>query len=128
MNFERVTKKLDHIGITTSTICAIHCALMPIAITFLPLLGLTFLSNEWVELTMLSISLIVGMISLGTAYFMVHHDIIPVLYFLVGFAFVSIGHYSKSDIIEPILLPLGGILFVVAHYINFKKGKAQHHH
>ena len=128
MNFQRITKRLDHIGITASTICAIHCAIMPIAITFLPLLGLNFLSNEWVELTMLSISLIVGMVALGTAYFMVHQNIVPILYFLLGCVFVLIGHLSESNELEPILLPFGGVLFVVAHYLNYKSGKTKHIH
>jgi len=128
MNFQRITKRLDHIGITASTICAIHCALMPIFINFLPLIGLTFLSNKWVELIMITIVLIVGMMSLGTAYFMVHHDIVPILYFLLGFTFVLIGQLSKYEIIEPIFLPLGGVLFAVAHYQNYKKGKTKHLH
>ncbi len=128
MDFNKLTQRLDHLGMTASTVCAVHCALMPVIITFLPLLGLTFLSNIWIELSMLSISLIVGSVSLVTSYFKVHKNIIPLLYFLLGFAFILVGHFSQNDVIEPVLLPIGGIVFVVAHFINYKKNKAQHHH
>lgn len=123
MNFDKITKRLDQVGMTASTICAIHCALMPVIITFLPLLGLTFLAEEWMELTMLSISFTVGIVSLITAYYKVHGNITPILYFVSGCVFILIGHLSNKDFLEPILLPIGGLLFVVAHYLNYKAAK-----
>lgn len=123
MDFRKVTSCLDRAGMTASTACAIHCALMPIAAIFLPLLGLTFLSNEWVEITMLCLSLVIGLTSLLTSYFKIHRNFSPVALFLLGFVMVIIGHFNGRQVVESIVLPIGGVLFVVAHYLNFRKGK-----
>ena len=55
---------LDKAGMTASTACAVHCALMPIVVSFLPLLGLGWLSSEWVEWTLLLASACMGATSL----------------------------------------------------------------
>jgi hypothetical protein len=49
MDHHKTSARLDSIGITASTLCAIHCAAMPLLFTSLPLLGLGFLANAWVE-------------------------------------------------------------------------------
>jgi hypothetical protein len=49
MKRPKLTSKLDRIGMTASTACAIHCAAVPLLITSLPLIGLGFLANPWVE-------------------------------------------------------------------------------
>lgn len=123
MNFQRISKSLDYAGITASAMCAIHCASMPILITSLPLVGLTFLADGSVELILLLISLSIGLLSLGSSYFNVHKDVIPILLFLCGFLFILTGHFSYSDVIELILFPIGGFFLIMAHYYNLKKVK-----
>jgi hypothetical protein len=49
------SKTVDQLGITASLACAIHCAALPFLITTLPLLGLDFLANKWIEIVMISI-------------------------------------------------------------------------
>ncbi|HEY2583370.1 MAG TPA: MerC domain-containing protein, partial [Mucilaginibacter sp.] len=48
---------LDNVGMTASVLCAIHCALVPLLITSLPLLGLGFLANPWLEWSMIILAL-----------------------------------------------------------------------
>ena len=38
----KYTSKLDNAGMTASILCAIHCAIVPLLITVLPLAGLSF--------------------------------------------------------------------------------------
>jgi MerC mercury resistance protein len=40
---------LDRIGAAASTLCAVHCLLMPLLLAALPALGVTFLANRAVE-------------------------------------------------------------------------------
>ena len=48
--------KLDRAGATASFLCAIHCAIMPLLVTLLPLFGLSFLASEPVEWALLLMS------------------------------------------------------------------------
>ena len=47
----KYSSRLDHAGMTASILCAIHCAIVPLLITLLPLAGLGFLANPlgWME-------------------------------------------------------------------------------
>lgn len=115
---------LDRIGITASTLCAIHCAALPFVITVLPMWGVGFLANEAVEITMIAVSLIIGIWSLSAAYRKQHHRIIPVLILISGFACIAVGHFSGIELLEPILIPLGGFTIAIAHYINLRMLKS----
>jgi hypothetical protein len=115
---------LDRIGITASTLCAIHCAALPFVITVLPMWGVGFLANEAVEITMIAVSLIIGIWSLSAAYRKQHHRIIPVLILISGFACIAVGHFLGIELLEPILIPLGGFTIAIAHYINLRMLKS----
>lgn len=47
MNYQKV---MDTTGTCVSLACAVHCLLLPLFITLLPFIGLTFLIDEKVEL------------------------------------------------------------------------------
>ncbi|RYZ64181.1 MAG: MerC domain-containing protein [Proteobacteria bacterium] len=55
-NPKKAVDKLDRAGATASFLCAIHCALMPLIVTLLPLFGLSFLASEPVEWALLLLS------------------------------------------------------------------------
>ncbi|WP_316848333.1 MerC domain-containing protein [Pedobacter psychrodurus] len=115
---------LDRIGITASTLCAIHCAALPFLITVLPMWGMGFLANEMVEIAMIGVSLILGVWSLSSAYRKQHHRIIPIAILVTGFGCIAFGHFSGIELLEPILIPLGGFTIAAAHYINLKMLKS----
>ncbi|MDN3585720.1 MerC domain-containing protein [Pedobacter aquatilis] len=122
---------LDNLGITASVLCAVHCAIVPLLITFLPLWGLSFLANEWVEISMISISLLLGIWSLGSSFKKNHHKISPLSILITGFALIAFGHFSSHDFLEPILIPAGGIVIAIAHFVNLKLLKScgvKHNH
>jgi len=115
---------LDRIGITASTLCAIHCAALPFLITVLPMWGMGFLANEAVEITMIAVSLIIGVWSLSAAYRKQHHRIMPILVLISGFICIAFGHFSGIELLEPILIPLGGFTVATAHCINLRMLKS----
>lgn len=114
--------KLDQLGMTASIACAIHCAALPFLITTLPLWGLSFLANSWVEITMICLSLIIGIWSLTSSY-PKHRRLLPILVLTAGFAMIGSGHYLFHEL-EAILIPLGGFTIAAAHLINWKYSRS----
>lgn len=120
--------KLDKIGFTTSALCAIHCALMPFAITFLPVIGLGFLANPWTEVFITVLSIVIGVSSLAPSYVRFHRNLMPLALLLLGFTLIAATHFFGFHAHEPILMPIGGFALASAHYINWKLSKTYHGH
>ena len=112
--------KLDNIGMTASTLCAIHCAAVPVFFTSLPILGLGFLANPWVEWSMILLALVIGISSIGTSFLRIHHRILPLTLLLTGFITIILGHIFTKGWLEAIIVPMGGILIAFAHFVNYK--------
>lgn len=125
MKFLNKTHRLDQFGITASIACAVHCAALPLVITFLPLLGLEFLANIWVEITMICLSLLIGTYSLGSSY-PKHKRSLPILILVTGFLSIAMGHFVFKDF-EAILIPAGGFIIAAAHLMNWKYSRSCKH-
>ena len=50
----------DALGIATSLACAIHCALLPLFLTSLPVLGIELLSSTSFEVLMIVLAFCIG--------------------------------------------------------------------
>jgi len=134
MEFPKLTSRLDNIGMTASTLCAIHCAIVPLVFTSLPLVGLGFLANPWVEWGMIIMAFIIGVSSISLSYFRTHKRVLPLTLLVVGFLVVIAGHLYITGWIEAIVVPLGGLTIAAAHFVNYKYvgicsncGHADHH-
>ena len=127
MATSKTTARLDRLGMTASTLCAIHCALVPIFLTALPLLGLEFLANEWVEITMIIASVILGTLSLSLSYRKQHRKVLPFVVLFAGFALIATGHFSGITVLEPILIPIGGFTVAAAHLVNWRLNRTCSH-
>jgi hypothetical protein len=86
MEHPRLLSRLDNIGMTASTLCAIHCAIVPLIFTSLPLLGLGFLANSWFEWGMIILAFIIGVSSISLSYFRTHRRLLPLTLLGIGFA------------------------------------------
>lgn len=108
---------MDKLGMIASIACAVHCALLPLVFTFLPLIGMEFLANKWIETGMISLSIVLGTWSLATAY-RSHKSVIPLIVLVFGFALIGSGHFFFENL-ESVVIPMGGISIAAAHYINW---------
>ncbi|MFD2143943.1 MerC domain-containing protein [Mucilaginibacter antarcticus] len=117
---KKLGSRLDRIGMTASTICALHCAFVPILLTFLPLAGVGFLAHPLFEVAMIIIALLLGVSSIFLSYFRTHRRALPMLLLLIGFAMVVLGHLYLGGWIEMVIVPLGGLTIAFAHFVNFK--------
>lgn len=112
--------KLDNIGMTASVLCAIHCAIVPLLITVLPLLGLGFLSNPLFEWGMITFALAIGIYAIGITYIRKRHSPLPFILLIIGFMIIIGGHLFITDWHEAIIVPMGGLLIATAHFFNYK--------
>lgn len=108
----------DGLGIITSIACAIHCAILPLLLTSLPLFGVNIINNMYFEWGMIGLAFLVGAYSLFHGFVKHHHSILPVAIFASGFAFLVTKQFFHHY--EYLLLPPAVILIVYAHYINYR--------
>jgi hypothetical protein len=115
-----VTHKLDRTGQTASLACAIHCALMPLVITFLPLMGLAWLASEAVEWSLFGFSAIIGSISLCLGYRQ-HGSKAALKVLAVGLAVLALGRLADEhqwSRYYVVLLVAGGCTVAASHFVN----------
>jgi uncharacterized membrane protein YhaH (DUF805 family) len=127
MDFQKLSPRLDNVGITASILCAIHCAAIPVLFTSLPLIGLGFLANACVEWGMIIFALLIGFYSIGLSYRRVHHRPVPVIMLLLGFVIIMAGHAFAAGKTEAFIVPVGGILIAAAHFVNYRYTDACNH-
>jgi hypothetical protein len=108
----------DGLGIFTSLACAIHCAILPLIATSLPLFGINIIHNGHFEWSMISIAFVVGSYSLFHGYINHHRSFLPLLVFTIGFLFLISKQFFTS--LEIALLVPAVILIVTAHYLNYR--------
>jgi hypothetical protein len=129
MNFMKIMKiNWDALGVGTSLACAIHCAVLPLLFTTVPLFGINIVHNRAFEWSMIGIALIVGIQALWHGFQRHHHSRMPVLLLLTGFVFLIIKEWTADNL--HLLLVIIAVSFIVsAHYINYRLcRKANHCH
>lgn len=112
---------LDVLGIGASLICAVHCALLPLLMTVLPLLGMEIFANEKLEYGLLTFTFLVGCTSLFRGYRYHHRHVKPLLVFALGFVLLLAGHFLAESYWEPLLIAAGALLIVAAHVWNLRE-------
>lgn len=111
---------LDGAGATASLACAVHCALMPLAVTLLPMLGLGFLADGRTEWALLGLSALLGSGGLCLGY-REHRQRRGLLILSLGLAALVIGrvleerHFEAAGVLGVVL---GGCAVAAAHVVN----------
>jgi hypothetical protein len=117
----------DVLGVSATVACAIHCAILPLILSTLPLFGINILHNIFFESGMIILALIIGTYSLWHGFRRHHHSYLPLLFFISGMFFLILKQFI-IDLHLWFLLP-AVILIVSAHYLNWKLcRKAKHCH
>lgn len=124
------TQTYDIIAMTSSLICAIHCAAVPILLSFSYLSSLHFLHNPIIEWSFIGLGIVFVFISLWPSYKKAHHNSRPLLIAAVGFGIIALGRLDFSEAWETVNTVSGAILVSVAHFVNWKimPSKADHKH
>ncbi len=110
---------LDRIGITATSLCALHCILLPILLPVLPLVGLSFLADHAWEHVFLLMTGALGTVALFSGYKRYHKQLYPFYLLYLGVALYWIKH-DFSEALEPFFIIGGASLIIAAHFINIK--------
>jgi len=108
----------DALGVTTSVLCAIHCAILPLAAAALPVLGIPFLHHPGFEYGMIGLAFVIGTRALWHGFRRHHRRLVPWLLFLAGMIFLiakQIWHNYELG-----LLPFAVGMIVAAHVLNYR--------
>src|SRR5260370_16077076 len=74
----------DILGISASVLCAIHCAVLPLLLASLPVLGINILHNASFEYGMIALAFLVGSLALLHGFRRHHRHPGPWLLFTAG--------------------------------------------
>ncbi|MES1198340.1 MAG: MerC domain-containing protein [Chitinophagaceae bacterium] len=118
-------KNWDVLGIGASLACAIHCALLPLFLSSLPLFGINIIHNSFFEVGMIVLALCVGSFSLYHGYNKHHHNRLPLLIFFTGFILLVLKQFFIQY--ENWLLIPAVIFIVSSHLLNFRFCKLHGH-
>ncbi|MEO7718801.1 MAG: MerC domain-containing protein [Capsulimonas sp.] len=113
---------LDKAGATASLACAVHCALMPIVITLLPLLARDFFADNRLEWAMLGLSALLGSSSLCLGY-REHRKRRALLILSLGLTALVMGRILEERRFETagvVGVVMGGFAVAAAHFVNRK--------
>ena len=123
---ERIKKiKWDAIGISTSLACAVHCALLPLFLTSLPLFGVNIIHNLFFEAGMIFLAFCIGCFSLYHGYRRHHHRFVPLVAFTAGFALLVLKQFFHQY--ETWILIPAVTLIILAHVINYRSCRVHDH-
>ena len=121
----RVRINWDALGITASVACAIHCAILPLFVTALPLFGVDIIENIAFEAGMVLLAVLIGGYSFYHGFKRHHHSWRPFLLFLAGITLLVIrlffAHYHTWILIPAV------ILIVWAHFSNYRLCRVHDH-
>ncbi len=115
----------DAFGIAASVACAIHCAVLPLLLSSLPLFGINIIENQGFEFIMIALAFIVGGYSLYHGRKKHHHSYYPMLLFAAGIGILFIKSILHSHSLM-LLLPAVSLV-VIAHYLNYKLCRVHNH-
>ena len=108
----------DALGIATSVLCAIHCALLPVIMSSLPVFGINIIHNLFFEWSMIALAFAVGSYSLFHGYIKHHRSLTPVFIFSFGFIFLVLKQFFFQ--LETPFLLIAVALIISAHFYNYR--------
>ncbi|RZM11747.1 MAG: MerC domain-containing protein [Pedobacter sp.] len=112
-------------GIGASIACAIHCAILPLAFSSLPLFGVNIIHNHYFEAGMVVLALVVGLIALKHGFSKHHHSLVPSILFVLGITLLGLKllfvHYELWILVPAV------ICIVSAHFINYRLCRKHDH-
>lgn len=115
----------DALGITASVACAIHCAILPLFVSVLPLFGINIIHNVVFEAGMVLLAFCIGIYSLNHGFRKHHHSKLPLFLFSIGIVLLTLKlffiHYETWILIPAV------ILIISAHFFNYRFCRVHNH-
>lgn len=115
-------QRADRVGFAASFLCAIHCALLPVALAVLPAFGLNI--GGWVDIDQAFVvfATLLGATTL-TLGWRRHRAFHAWVLLIPGLALVWAGsftHLHDHTITHAVVMTIGGLLLAGAHLLNLR--------
>ena len=128
LNLKQIS--LDKLGMSLSFLCAIHCIVTPMIMLSLPIMARYYLAHPWFHWLMAILIVPVGLWAFVSGYR--HHGRRSVMVLGVsGLLVIGIVpvffHAYLTWWSEPLLMILGSVLLISAHWINRKSCSCEMH-
>lgn len=114
----------ERIGVGLSFACAIHCALTPIFIGFLPVVSAKLAHNHTLEYLLIGSSFLIVGFTNFIGFIKHHKQYAPLVTMLLGFSFIISGHMAHTPVFELGAALIGGFLIAYSIYLNAKAKQA----
>jgi hypothetical protein len=115
-------QKLDRLGLVSSSLCAIHCAITPIVFSLMLTMGAHkafFAGWQHLDLICLLLAPCLASLTLKEGYCK-HQSKLPALIFAMGFLLLLLGYYLVNHSWHPLFMAIGGLSVASAHFLNIK--------
>lgn len=110
---------MDFLGFAMSLLCAIHCAGLPLLLSLMPLLGLGFLENPWIEYGIIMMSFLIASYALARGYIKFHKKPLAFFCVLIGFSLIVAANILHTEAFEIALTSSGALIVSLAHFVNW---------
>lgn len=120
------TTHIDRVGAWASFACAIHCLLLPVLFALIPVLGLGWLDNPWIDRGFLVAAILLVLLAHPKG-FRQHCRWTPTLLAISGILGILVALIVCGD--RPshhYFFALGGILVAVSHILNQRLCRSCH--
>ncbi len=109
----------DKLGIFFSSLCALHCLILPILIVNSGSLLAKYINNQWVEKGFIITCLTIAAFSF-LKYKKQHGNALPLILFVIAVVFLIISMFSRNFILEIALSVIGSCILICGHIINMR--------
>ncbi|MEN0004803.1 MAG: MerC domain-containing protein [Bacteroidota bacterium] len=111
---------LDKLGICASILCMLHCVALPALLIIGGDSILRVLHQEWLEILILSLSLVIGLLAFIPGYLAHRQHALPLL-FVGGFALIIVSHtLFHHGWFSVVLTVIGALAIATAHLLNLR--------
>lgn len=119
---ETALRTADRVGFAASFLCAVHCALLPVALALLPAFGLKV--GGWVDIDQAFVvfATLLGATTLGIGYRR-HRAFRAWALLLPGLGLVWLGSFTPlhdHGLAHAAIMTVGGFLLAAAHLMNLR--------
>ena len=120
--------RADRLGMLVSTLCALHCVLVPVLFYLLPTVG-TALGDERLEWGLLLLAGLVATLSLGLSYR--YHRSMTVLALLTAGLLLLVAarlleEYGFTVLLSALISVFGATVLIAGHAFNLRQRQASH--
>jgi len=112
----------DRFGATASSLCAVHCAVLPLVIASLPAIGLGALANHTYERAFIAFASVLAVTTFIVGFrrhrrFRAFWFLAPGILLLAGGIIVD---FEDNAMLHAALVAMGGTLVAVSHLTNLR--------